>query len=93
MSLTPINLSGFTTFALSQQEEALAVLLSPETRASLESQATGIAQQLVTMKFGISSEERESQILHFVYLQAQRDMLLELLGKCQDEFQRLADTE
>lgn len=93
MSLTPIRTAGFATFELTQQEETQGRLLSPETRATIEQQATHLAQQLVTMKFGVTPEEREGQILTFVYLQAQREMLLELLTNCSIEFQRLADTE
>ena len=93
MSLSPLKTPGFTTYDLSTQEQVQSALLSPETQASLENQASALAQQLVTMKFGTTPEEREGQILHFVYLQAQRDMLLELLGQCSAEFHRLSTTE
>jgi hypothetical protein len=68
-------------------------LLGPETLALLEHQATEIAETLLATKFSGDPLLREEQIMQFVYLQAKRETMIELLTDCSAEFARLAEAD
>jgi hypothetical protein len=85
--------STLNKYILTPSEIMQAKLLGPETQAYLEHVATEIAETLLTTKFSHEPTEREGQIMQFVYLQAKREMLIELLSDCSATFNQLANLD
>jgi hypothetical protein len=77
-------------YLLTPQQELQGQLLSQETQALLEQQATELAEEMLDFKFSGNQEEQLEQIRTFVFLQGQRTVLVNLLSNCSEAFARLS---
>ena len=71
----------FAKFSFTPAQELQARLLSPETVASFKHMATEFAEILMLTKFSTVPTERDSQMLDFVYRQAQYELLQYLVNE------------